>query len=115
MAQFVVRLDIRANGRKWHEILEGLFVKKEVRDAWTEMESNFSKGTVSRMISAINRFTDEPEETVNYTVKDSGNTVVAEYFTKGIRTDLSGVSVTYNLAGYLDKPVVIEYSDQIPE
>jgi hypothetical protein len=111
MAKFKVELDIRANGRKWYELLSGLFGKKEVRDAWSEMESNFSKETVSKMISAINRFTDEPEETISYTVLDSGRTVVAEYFNKGASADSSGVSVAYTVVGNLDKPVTIEYNE----
>ena len=128
MTKFTVHQEICANGRRWDLMISGsrqgsssdlenrqnLFAKKSVRDAWTEMEKEFSVKTVSNLIDQISKFTYDGEDRIEY-FKMSETEIEAWFYPKDFDALMQtnglqdGILVTYTHNGLLEIPESYEF------
>lgn len=116
MEKFQVTLDIRANSRRWDQLLVGMFAHEGIRDAWIKLEEEFSEQTVRGLVEQISKYYEDREETVQYTTVEPGKCVEARYFPKGMSAVAmeqygctQGIPVAYTLEGMLEQPEVYEF------
>ena len=108
MEKFTIRRDIRANGRRWHELIgRDLFSKQSVRDAWKSMENDFCPKTVLDMVYAIDKYSDDLDELLD--VRESVDGCVTVAFLNKRCTIYGPVEVEYSDLGPIE-PVEIEPS-----
>lgn len=130
--EFEVTKCILANQRRWDELIRGctfatflsdspvvqyrnLFSMPEIRTAWKSLEYNFCAENVKALVEAINRYSEDAEETVVYRTIEEGKTVEAVYYPKrtvvATGQNTTGISVIYTLHGDLYAPERYEFPD----